>query len=291
MASSPIYPEGPIRTVQTPLYFLKPNKLFNIEKPYAFKFPVEGGRVRPSNMETGVVEDITITDIRGYEKSFNMETNGFAVLSLNTGLEYEDFHQEEGIFSYLRKIELLLKDYTGASRVDVFWHCVRKRHPRYPISTGKKYDYEQPTTLAHCDVTAEEAAVEVRRQRGDEADVLLKKRVQWINIWKPLKGPMNDFPLALCDGSTVNKNLDLEPADLLLPDRVTENAPTYYRPEHKWYYLSSHEVSEVIIFKQSDSLSSACSGVPHCSFANPLAPVGEEPRESIEARALVYYDE
>lgn len=71
---------------------------------------------------------------------------------------------------------------------------------------------------------------------------------------------MNDWPLALCDASTVNKDLDLEPADLIYPDFATENAPTYHNPNQKWFYLSNHDVSEIIIFKQSDSLSSACSG-------------------------------
>jgi len=102
---------------------------------------------------------------------------------------------------------------------------------------------------------------------------------------------LNDWPLAVCDAAVVNKATDLEAADLLYPDFATENYQVYYKPEYKWYYLSSHDVSELMIFKQSDSLPDACPGVPHCSFLNPLTPRGEAPRESIEARALVYYDD
>jgi hypothetical protein len=119
---------------------------------------------------------------------------------------------------------------------------------------------------------------------------------------------LNDWPLAVCDAAAVDKTTDLEAADLLYPDLATENYQVYYKPEYKWYYLSSHDVSELMIFKQSDSLPDACPGmsfqvkapprvmtlkigVPHCSFLNPLTPREEAPRESIEARALVYYDD
>lgn len=123
-----------------------------------------------------------------------------------------------------------------------------------------------------------------------------------------MKGPLNDWPLTVCDSSTVQEDTDLEAADLLYPDLATENYQIYHRSEYRWYYLSDHKPSELIIFKQADSLKAAAPGwtrrsiykrtiadeipgVPHCSFYNPLVPQGEEPRESIEARALVYYDD
>ena len=74
------------------------------------------------------------------------------------------------------------------------------------------------------------------------------------SIWKPLKGPLNDWPLTFCDASTVQKDVDLEAADLLYPDLATENFQVYHRPEHKWYYLSSQTPSELIVFLQADSL-------------------------------------
>ena len=72
---------------------------------------------------------------------------------------------------------------------------------------------------------------------------------------------MNDWPLAVCDAAAVDKTTDLEAADLLYPDLATENYQVYYKPEYKWYYLSSHDVSELMIFKQSDSLPDACPGM------------------------------
>lgn len=122
-----------------------------------------------------------------------------------------------------------------------------------------------------------------------------------------MKGPVNDWPLIVGDVATFSRDSDFEPADLIYTDHATENMQTYYRPGYKWYYLSDHKVSEVIVFKQADSLSTAISGnfpafpwkniltrlvgVPHCSCANPWAPEDEPPRESIEVRVLAFYDE
>lgn len=108
----------------------------------------------------------------------------------------------------------------------------------------------------------------------------------------------------------MDPDTDIESADLLYPDLATENFQVYYNAGYKWYYLGDHDISEVIVFKQADTLSGTCpgklpkfshlalcpalksiTGVPHCSFLNPLAPDDEAPRESIEARALVYYDD
>lgn len=273
------------------MYFLKRSDVFQTEKPYAFRFPVESEDIQQTNMEMERKGPILITNMRGFEKSFSIETNGFAVLNLQSELAYEDFYDAAKVSTYFRELEALLKSHLGASHVEVFRHGLRKRHPVFPISTGEKYEYDQPTSVAHIDTTPQETLVEIRRQHGEKADTFLNKRSQWINIWRPLRGPLNDWPLAVCDASTVDPDTDIESADLLYPDLATENFQVYYNAGYKWYYLGDHDISEVIVFKQADTLSGTCPGVPHCSFLNPLAPDDEAPRESIEARALVYYDD
>lgn len=99
----------------------------------------------------------------------------------------------------------------------------------------------------------------------------------------------------------MQEETDIEAAELLYPDLATENYQVYYSPKYRWYFLSNHAPSELIVFKQADSSRETNlgtniaetlitsidrkAGVPHCSFE------GEGPRESIEARALVYYDD
>ena len=51
----------------------------------------------------------------------------------------------------------------------------------------------------HVDHTAKSGAQRVRDFFGAEADALLKGRVQVINVWRPIRGPLRDAPLALAE--------------------------------------------------------------------------------------------
>ncbi|KAK3935063.1 hypothetical protein QBC46DRAFT_424225 [Diplogelasinospora grovesii] len=281
--------EDATSTVHASLYFLQRDELHKKQRPYTFKFPPNNGCPK-SNLTHEKIDGIPVEDMRGREDQFQLEKNGFTILKVDTGLEYDDFFTHEGVNQYFRLMEEVLKTHLGASRVDLFRHCIRKRHPGYPVSDGSTYDYDQPTTVAHVDTSHEGTIDEIRRQYGKEADELLQKRFQWINFWKPLRGPANDWPLVLCDSSLINARKDLAVSDLLYPDLATENSLLYHRGGLRWYYLSDHAPDEIIVFKQSDSMRSACPGVPHASFCNPLTPKDEPPRQSIEGRVMVFYD-
>jgi hypothetical protein len=42
-----------------------------------------------------------------------------------------------------------------------------------------------------------------------------------INLWRPIRGPLRDAPLAMCDGRTVAPD-DLVASDLIYPSRRGE---------------------------------------------------------------------
>jgi len=109
------------------------------------------------------------------------------------------------------------------------------------------------------------------------------------SIWKPLRGPLADWPLALCDAESVNYEADLIAADVVSRTGYTENIQVYYNPKHQWYYLSGQKSTELAIFCQGDTNYVDRKCVPHCGFRNPLSDSNELPRESIEARAFVFY--
>ena len=161
--------EKPASVIKGGAYFLRPNEKFKVGKPYAFKFPVPDDAVQQTNMEFEKVV-ISATNMRGFEKSFTLESNGFTVISFNSGLQYEDFHDEKSIRPYFEQLESWLKDHLGARHVEIFRHGVnllnqtieseelqylifdlqiRKRHAAYPVSTGEIYEFDQPTTIAH----------------------------------------------------------------------------------------------------------------------------------------------
>jgi hypothetical protein len=110
----------------------------------------------------------------------------------------------------------------------------------------------------------------VRKLNGDKAASILQHRIQCVkyanrspsrvlkltprnSVWKPLKGPVQDWPLAMCDPRTIDAAEDLEAADLVYHDYVVENRQIYWTPKQKWYYLSNQQPHEAWIFRQSDS--------------------------------------
>ncbi|KAL9120122.1 MAG: hypothetical protein Q9187_003326 [Circinaria calcarea] len=109
------------------------------------------------------------------------------------------------------------------------------------------------------------------------------------SIWRPLIPSVSDWPLALCDGSTVS------PHSLVETDHVRRSytGSTMYlmhEPQQKWYYLSGQGKAEVVIFKNFDSERRGVRAryAPHASFLHPDAKADRPPRESIEVRAFVF---
>src|ERR1700679_176540 len=73
------------------------------------------------------------------------------------------------------------------------------------------------------------------------------------SVWQPLQGPLVDWPLALCDGSTVDFENDTMAGDIVDKDAVFENTQVHFNPEQKWYYLPDQMPEELLIFKNADS--------------------------------------
>ena len=74
------------------------------------------------------------------------------------------------------------------------------------------------------------------------------------SIWKPLKGPVCEWPLAVCDADTVNPGDEFVPNDTVFSeDVVRENVMLHFSTAHKWHYLSDQTDSELLIFRQVDS--------------------------------------
>jgi hypothetical protein len=108
--------------------------------------------------------------------------------------------------------------------------------------------------VAHIDATPDDLARQVKRRHKASADQLLAGRVQYITIWKPLRGPLHDYPLALCDKRSVDVQKDLEPQDIVDRDEVLENVHVYHRKNHAWCYLNGQKDTELLIFRQADTL-------------------------------------
>ena len=74
------------------------------------------------------------------------------------------------------------------------------------------------------------------------------------SVWRPLRGPNNDWPLAMCDWTTIDPQTDIRVNDAIRRDRVDENAILHYNEKHKWYIMKDQSVEDLIIFRNADSL-------------------------------------
>ena len=110
-----------------------------------------------------------------------------------------------------------------------------------------------------------------------------------INLWRPIRGPLRDAPLAVCDARTVAAG-DLVASDLVYRDRVGETYGVTYNPEHRWFYVPDMQPDEALLLKCYDSsIDGRARFAPHTAFDDPTAPADMLPRESIELRTLVFH--
>ena len=221
---------------------------------------------------------ITIQDLRSHEADFTLDTHAFVALTSIPPSAEPAFTDDASVKqNYYPEVEqLLLKHVPGASRIFLFDHTIRRALPAAPRA---------PVTSVHIDQTAASAAARVRHHLPAEADTLLKTRVRIINVWRPLNGPVQSFPLAFADSTSV-------PDDALIgiehryPDRTGETAAVKATEGQRWWYWSGMEGGERLLLQCFDSEKGA--RVPHTAFVDPRSPEGVRPRESIEVRALVF---
>ncbi|KAH7380833.1 hypothetical protein BKA64DRAFT_697825 [Cadophora sp. MPI-SDFR-AT-0126] len=273
--------------VQASLYFLARDELFKTEKPYSLRYPPDGNFPQ-SNIRRDKFS-VTINDIRKGE-SPTLDRNGFQVMHMQSAMCYDDFADEEMIKNvYLPELQnALLKELNGR-HVHVMDFAVRRRHSQFPISTGKEFETLQPAALAHVDFTVREGERLIEVMYGEQAIELLRGHWQIINIWRPLRGPLNDWPLALCDAQSVDYRNDIMAGDLVYENFATENLQVMHNVDQKWFYLPDQTTTEVLIFKSADSEHSDAPASPHAAFYNPKVTPDELPRESIDCRAFVFY--
>ncbi|KAL9093918.1 MAG: hypothetical protein Q9165_003841 [Trypethelium subeluteriae] len=256
--------------IQSRTHFLQSDELYDREKPYSLRFtPPEGSPRANIKLEK---HDIHVRDVRQGKGNLDFHKDGLAILGFESKMTYADYDDEHIVKDvFLREVSNLLKYFLGAQHVQVFEHTVRKRHETFPISTGEPYRYNQPTSIAHVDTTVEWALAMAQQLNPQLASDIKNHRLQCVNFWKPLTGPVKDWPLAMCKPDSINPETDFETCDL------------------RWLYLSNQMPNEAWIFLQSDT-NPTVNPVAHTAF--PLPRTGDDnvnPRESIEVRALVYY--
>ncbi len=250
-------------------------------KPHTYNHEPPPG-VPPQNF-TNEAHEVQVHDLRGRAGYVSLDGEGFAVLNHHSA--ERDFVDEAAIVgAYYAETDRLLREATGASRTFIFDHTIRRRLPGQPDRAGQR----QPVARVHVDQTIRSGAERVRRHMGAEAEALLQGRVQVINLWRPIRGPVLDSPLAVADGSSLGPD-DLVATDLIYPQHRGEVYSVHHSAGQRWHYLSRMMPNEVLLLKCYDSLADGRARfAPHTAFIDPTAPADAPPRQSIEVRALVF---
>jgi hypothetical protein len=226
--------------------------------------------------------------MRPLADGLTLDQQGFALVDAPTRVT--DFYDEKQLeATYYAEAEDLVKQATGASRVVVFDHTIRRRTPGVEDRTPGIP--RQPVTRIHGDYTEVSGPQRVRDLMGAEADDLLNRRFAIVNVWRPIRGPLYDAPLAVCDAKSVADG-DLVGQDLIYRDRTGEIYGLTFNPAHRWYYAPAMQADEALLLKCFDSARDGRARfMPHTSFADPNAPADMLSRESIELRTLVFFDD
>jgi len=266
--------------VEAELNYLAPMS----ERPRYYAFEPQPGEPR-SNLEPEP-HQVRIHTLRPIAGELGLDVQGFALKEQRSAVQ--DFWDDEEVRRvYYPEAERFLMDVTGASRIFIFDHLQRRRVPGQ--QDRSRSGPRQPATRVHVDHTDRSGPQRVRDLMGDDAEELLRGRVQVINMWRPIRGPLQDAPLAVCDSRTVAA-ADLVPSDLVYRERVGETYSVRYNPAHRWFYAPEMRRDEALLLKIADTKTDISARfMPHTAFTDPTTPPDAFPRESIELRTLVFH--
>ncbi|CAK7233152.1 hypothetical protein SEUCBS140593_008507 [Sporothrix eucalyptigena] len=257
--------------------------------------PVVIGQGTVTNERKMAQVAVTVHDITGEEDSFTLDIHGFRLVrdrpTTATACLADHFEDITLIKNdYFEDCVTLLKDATGASRAFVFDHKVRRGPSDWHKLGAGNASQRGPLHRVHVDQSYDGAAFLVKWYLPEEAGALLQKRWQIINAWRPINTVYKD-PLAVADAKSVDDS-DLVEARVIYRDHERRTWTITSSSKHRWHYKNAQTPDEVMLIKCFDSIAdgTVARRVPHSAFHDPKhddAP----PRESIEIRAFVFFDE
>jgi hypothetical protein len=271
---------APPPAVEASLSFAEPTA----EKPYSYATtPPEGVA------QTNIVNRphlVGIANARPFARDFSLDVEGFAVVRRKSAVR--DFWDEAQTLALGHpETAQLVKDVTGAARVVVFDHTLRRREANAEDRTPGVA--RQPATRAHVDQTIASGPQRVRDIMGDEAEALLARRAAIINVWRPIAYSARDWPLAVADARSVEPK-DLIASDLIFAHRKGEIYGVAHDAAQRWYYVPDLQPDEAMLIKCWDSDPKVARFAPHTGFEDPTTPPGTPPRQSIEFRTIAFFD-
>jgi hypothetical protein len=215
----------------------------------------------------------------------SLDQHGFQLIRRETRVN--NFYDELEVKTvYYPEVEYLVRKLTGATRVLTFDHNIRCG----TLAQQGKSGIREPVKAVHNDYTLKSGPQRVRDVLpAEEAEELLRRRFAVINVWRPVRGPVQESPLAVCDARSIVQK-DFIPTDLVYRDRKGEVYSVAFNPSHRWFYFPRMQTDEALLLKCYDSVGDGRARfTAHSAFTDPTSPPDAPARESIEARTLAFF--
>ena len=259
--------------------------LANIDGPLVY-IPSKGGGDQTEHIGNFAMREVSVFDGRLEKQDSSLDAEGFSLVRQQT--EVDDFYDDAQINStYHDEVKTLLTEMMGAARIEIFDDTRRTSS----LLQQQKKQIREPADIIHNDYTARSGVKRLRdyfADKPEEADNLLRGRFAIMNVWRSIAGPIQNFPLTLCDATTVAEG-DLVSVERRAEERIGELQVALHNPDQRWYYFPEMQMDEALVFKTFDSATDGRTRFTiHTSFEIPGASE-DTPRESIETRCLVFF--
>jgi hypothetical protein len=255
------------------------------ERPINYMYKVPEGT--PQTTRRFQPHQVRIYNGRPLAERLSLDREGFQLVSHQIG-DYELYDREAVERLYYPALDTLLKSATGAEKVVIFDATLRSASQEHRERSGLR----EPVQAVHNDYTLVSGPQRVRELLDpDEAYRRLQNRFAQINVWRPIRGPVAQWPLALCDARTIAPE-DLVATEQRYRNRLGEIYSITYNPAHRWFYFPAMRRDEVVLIKGYDSAADGRARFTgHTSFSDPSSPMDAPARESIEVRAYVFFSD
>ena len=289
-----------VRTVQAEISYVSPTSLINR------RFVAPGVECNTGQYET---HRVPVRDGRAVKDRFRLDVHGFMLAERPSAVR-DFFDQDQVERIYPGEVEETVKALTGASRVALMSWMIRTsgdlaKHRREIVGYTHKGGVQPPASEAHVDFTPRRAEQLARDLYGKEfPNGRGFSRFIASSLWRSFSDPPQDWPLALCDASSVRSDEGV-PNTLHVVDEIPDAAGMmrdmpgedsllaaaifHYSPDHRWWYFSNMTRDEVVLLKFHDSDMTRALRTPHTAFRDTSFP-GAKARESIEFRSFAFFE-
>jgi hypothetical protein len=250
-----------------------------------FYDPPPGAKTHPPGDDP---HEMAVHDGWDRAKSFSLDREGFALREFRSSFQRWD--DDAAIRDqFYGQVSEFVRAEVGAKRVVIFDHTIRAKSNEKQQTSEHTTSQRAPVMLVHCDYTPNSGPLRVRQLLPDEADELLKRRVAFYNFWIPLKRPVEERPLAMCDVTSSTAE-DFITMKLRYRDRDGEIFVLRHAPQHRWWYFPRMTPDQAILLKTYESETDGRARfIGHSAFEDPNTPTDAPMRESIEIRTIAFF--